>query len=85
MAKKVRASMSHDQMHDFAVGSEAGKPQHVLKGESTGIMHENTKTFKGLGLSEADAVKKAIKLKNRHKNLKGYLHPRKDGKPHGSE
>jgi hypothetical protein len=29
MAKKVRRSMTHDQMHDFAVGSEQGKPQHV--------------------------------------------------------
>lgn len=31
MAQKVRASMTHDQMHDFAVGSEKGKPQHVKK------------------------------------------------------
>lgn len=29
MARKVRASMSAQQMHDFAVGSEASKPQHV--------------------------------------------------------
>ena len=29
MAKKIRQSMSHQQMHDFAVGSEKGKPQHV--------------------------------------------------------
>ena len=29
MAKKIRASMTHQQMHDFAVGSEKGKPQHV--------------------------------------------------------
>ena len=29
MARKVRSSMTHDQMHDFAVGSEAGKPQRV--------------------------------------------------------
>jgi hypothetical protein len=31
LAQKVRASMTHDQMHDFAVGSEAGKPMHVRK------------------------------------------------------
>jgi hypothetical protein len=31
MARKVRSSMTHDQMHDFAVGSESGKPQHVRK------------------------------------------------------
>jgi hypothetical protein len=31
MAKKVRGSMTMGQMHDFAVGSEQGKPQHVKK------------------------------------------------------
>jgi hypothetical protein len=31
MAKKVRGSMTMGQMHDFAVGSEKGKPQHVAK------------------------------------------------------
>lgn len=31
MAEKVRASMTYSQMHDFAVGSEKGKPQHVAK------------------------------------------------------
>lgn len=29
MARKVRASMSHSQMHDFAVGSMKHKPAHV--------------------------------------------------------
>ncbi len=29
MAEKVRTSMTHSQLHDFAVGSEQGKPQHV--------------------------------------------------------
>lgn len=29
LAKKVRASMTHRQLHDFAVGSEAHKPMHV--------------------------------------------------------
>jgi hypothetical protein len=28
-AKKIRASMTHSQMHDFAAGSEKGKPEHV--------------------------------------------------------
>lgn len=28
-AKKIRASMTHQQMHDYAVGSEKGKPEHV--------------------------------------------------------
>jgi hypothetical protein len=31
MAQKLRASMTHDQLHDFAAGSEAGKPLHVRK------------------------------------------------------
>lgn len=44
MAKKIRQSMTHQQMHDFAGGSERGKPQHVG---------------------------------HPHKNLGGYLHPKK--------
>lgn len=28
-AENIRASMTHEQMHDFAVGSEKGKPEHV--------------------------------------------------------
>lgn len=31
MAKKVAASMTKQQLHDFAAGSERGKPQHVKK------------------------------------------------------
>ncbi len=31
MAKKLRKGMSHQQLHDFAVGSEKGKPKHVVK------------------------------------------------------
>ncbi len=29
MAAKLRQSMTHEQLHDFASGSEKGKPQHV--------------------------------------------------------
>ena len=29
MAKKIRASMTPEQMHDFASGSMKGKPAHV--------------------------------------------------------
>ena len=29
LAQKIRASMTHQQMHDFASGSMAGKPAHV--------------------------------------------------------
>ncbi len=41
MARKIRASMSHDQMHDFAVGSEAGKPQHVAGLKAAHASHPN--------------------------------------------
>lgn len=29
MAKKLRSSMTHQQLHDFSVGSEKGKPEHA--------------------------------------------------------
>jgi hypothetical protein len=32
MAQKLRASMSHQQLHDFASGPMKGKPAHVKKG-----------------------------------------------------
>lgn len=35
MAKKLRKSMTHQQLHDFAVGSEKGKPEHVKKTKPT--------------------------------------------------
>jgi hypothetical protein len=28
-AQKLRATLTHQQLHDFASGSEKGKPQHV--------------------------------------------------------
>ncbi len=45
MARKIQSSMTHQQMHDFAVGSMKSKPQHVAQ--------------------------------HPHKNLGGYLHPKK--------
>lgn len=29
LAQKLRNSMSHTQLHDFAAGPQAGKPEHV--------------------------------------------------------
>lgn len=89
MAKKVRKSMSHKQMHEFAVGPEEGKPQHVLKGDNPGVVHENKNTFQRQGLSEADATKKALRTQskghpNRHKNLGKFLHGKKNGRSDGS-
>jgi hypothetical protein len=37
-AVKLRASMTHQQLHDFASGSEKGKPERVKK---TGHPHRN--------------------------------------------
>lgn len=89
MAKKLRNSMTHDQLHDFAVGPMKDKPEHVIKGDSKDVMHENVKTFKNKGMSEKDAVTASIqtakKHPNRHKNLGKFLHARNDGKPHGSD
>ncbi len=39
MAKKVQESMTHDQMHDFAVGSEKGKPEHTGRGYAKDYKH----------------------------------------------
>ncbi len=36
MARKVRASMTTQQLHDFASGSTKGKPQHVQHGKPLG-------------------------------------------------
>lgn len=85
MAKKLRKSMTKNQMHDFAVTPNKGLPEHVgVTGIHSDAIHENTKTFKNSGLSEHEATKKAIRTA-RHKNLGGFLHKRKDGKPHGSD
>ena len=35
MARKLRSSMSHDQLHDFAAGPEKGKPEHVRPAKAT--------------------------------------------------
>lgn len=35
-AVKIRQSMTHEQIHDFAVGSEKNKPEHVKKGRLAG-------------------------------------------------
>lgn len=38
MAKKLRKSMTHDQLHDFASGSMKGKPEHVQKKKRGGLV-----------------------------------------------
>lgn len=64
----------------------------LLQGEAPSIVSSNTNGLRQSGLSELDAIKKAIgiagtakKKVSRHGNLGKFLHPRKDGRPHGSE
>lgn len=146
MAKKLRQTMTHQQLHDFAVGPMTNKPNYVnkitqpapdtsmpvpstrvpmesldpdhgqmhtmtpasptpqpmaspapppashiqsfLSGNTPGIVGSNTSSLKNSGLTELEATRRAIgmasKPSNRHKNLGKFLHPRKDGKAHGS-
>lgn len=90
MANKLRESMTHDQMHDFAVGSESGKPEHVslLKGDRHDIVASNVQSLKNSGQSEFDATRAALRASgasatkpaghpNRHKNLGTFLHKKK--------
>jgi hypothetical protein len=35
-AKKLRALMTHEQLHDFAAGSMAGKPEHASRHRMSG-------------------------------------------------
>lgn len=82
MAEKLRKSMSHEQLHEFAVGSEANKPEHVahhsppeayptplIKGMTNDIMHSNMQSLRSNGMSEADATAHAIRAS------KGFTNP----------
>ncbi len=69
MAKKVRSSMTHDQMHDFAVGSEAGKPQHVKPKRNTASSEPKRKR-------DVESGGAMVAPAQRHKNLGKYLHPK---------
>lgn len=40
MARKIRASMTHAQMHDFASGSMKGKPEHAGRSGSMHALHK---------------------------------------------
>lgn len=80
MAKKLRKSMSHQQLHDFASGSEEGKSDHVIKGSRPDVVAANTQTLKNKGMNEYEAVKVSLRTAkggHPHKNLKGFLHPKK--------
>lgn len=61
MARKVRASMTHQQLHDFASGSMKGKPAHVKAGKPKSV-------------AERLRMKHGV---HPGRNLGTYLHPRK--------
>lgn len=46
LAKKLRASMTHQQLHDFAAGSEQGKPSRVPDVESHSYDHRQRRHLK---------------------------------------
>jgi hypothetical protein len=50
-AKKLRASMTHEQLHDFASGSMKGKPEHVQAGGGT-HPHRLAGSHDGMTISE---------------------------------
>jgi hypothetical protein len=73
MARKVRSSMTHDQMHDFAVGSEAGKPQHVKSGARHQGVYEVDMRESGKKAQQKSRAPSSS-MGHPHKNLGSYLH-----------
>jgi len=71
-ARKIRGSMTHQQMHDFAVGSEKGKPEHVAKARTKkpNAMSPLATHAAAYGTMEHAAVHPG-------KNLRGYIHPKR--------
>lgn len=57
----------------------------LLKGDSKAIVGANIRELMSTGRDQKQSVAIAMDTarKSNHKNLKGYLHKRKDGKPHG--
>ena len=74
------------------ITDEAARPVHpkvLISGDSRDIVSSNVNVLKNTGLSELEATKRALQhakpRKSLHGNLGKFLHPRKDGKPHGSD
>lgn len=63
----------------------------LLKGDSKEIISSNIGELRNSGYPEQQSIAIAMdtagkkKHPSRHKNLKNFLHKRKDGKPHGTE
>lgn len=63
----------------------------LLKGDSQSVIGSNIRELMNTGREQKQAVAIALDVSRRskskapvHKNLKHFLHPRKDGKPHGT-
>ena len=86
---KGLASLPHKTLHEFASGSEAGKPDHVkkdpppmLKGSHKDVVASNTNSLKQSGKNEFDATREALHVAAKghpHRNLGKFLHPAKSG------
>lgn len=50
LAEKLRESMTHQQLHDFASGSEKGKPEHVKPASAP--RHRMAGSHEGLYVTE---------------------------------
>ena len=75
MAKKLRASMTHQQLHDFASGSMKGKPEHVRIPKAHGTM----RTRPGTQSTRPGTQIMKRSLPHPHRNLGQFLHPSKKG------
>jgi hypothetical protein len=62
MAKKLRGSMTHAQLHDFAVGSLAKKPAHVKAAKPGSLLAASQRGFSASHPS---------------RNLGKFLHPKR--------
>lgn len=88
MARKIRGSMTHQQMHDFAVGSEKNKPQHVRPrtqssqgtGRGSGMTASSQpkvrKPRSSPGLTKRDVESGGAMLGHPARNLGSYKHPK---------
>ena len=75
-AKKIRESMTHEQMHDFAKGSMKGKPEHVSKAHLHGHAAK-----RGHGGMRAEAYVHGAMMERAGAHKDG--HPRTSASGHG--
>lgn len=76
MARKVRASMSLGQLHDFAVGSMKGKPTHVKPASPRQAMAQTQGSGKVTAPKTSQTVPSESVPHPKLKNLGTYAHPK---------